>query len=42
VTGCLALVHAAAEEVREGELDPDAALDALSVTVTNLFEGRGR
>jgi AcrR family transcriptional regulator len=40
VTSCLALVHAAAEEVREGELDSDAALAALSVTVADLFESR--
>jgi AcrR family transcriptional regulator len=42
VTGCLALVHAAAEEVREGELDSDAALEALSITVADLFAGRDR
>jgi AcrR family transcriptional regulator len=40
VTGCLALIHAAAEEVREGELDSDAALEALSVSVGDFFEGR--
>jgi TetR/AcrR family transcriptional regulator, mexCD-oprJ operon repressor len=37
VTSCLALIHAAAEEVRAGELDSDAALAALSVTVVDLF-----
>jgi TetR/AcrR family transcriptional regulator, mexCD-oprJ operon repressor len=42
VTSCLALIHAAAEEVREGELDSDAALEALSVTVADLFEGHER
>lgn len=41
VTSCLALIHAAAEEVRAGELDADAALAALSVTVVDLFVGRG-
>jgi hypothetical protein len=40
VTACLALIHAAAEEVRTGELDSKAAFDALSVTVTDLFAGR--
>jgi TetR/AcrR family transcriptional regulator, mexCD-oprJ operon repressor len=42
VTSCLALIHAAAEEVREGELDSDAALEALSVTVADLLEGHER
>jgi TetR/AcrR family transcriptional regulator, mexCD-oprJ operon repressor len=37
VTAALALIHAAAEEVREGGLDAEAALDALAVTVTGLF-----
>jgi AcrR family transcriptional regulator len=41
VTSCLALVHAAAEEVRAGELDTQAALDVLTVTVTDLFVGPG-
>lgn len=41
VTSCLALIHAAGEEVREGELDPKVALDVLSVTVADLFAGRG-
>jgi TetR/AcrR family transcriptional regulator, mexCD-oprJ operon repressor len=40
VTSCLALIHAAAEEVRETELEPSAALDVLSVTVTDLLAGR--
>lgn len=39
VTACLALIHAAAEEARRGELDSDAALQALSVTVADLFVG---
>jgi hypothetical protein len=39
VTSCLALIHAAAEEVRTGELDSNAALDVLSVTITDLFAG---
>lgn len=37
VTTSLALIHAASEEVREGELDSEAALDVLSATVTDLF-----
>jgi AcrR family transcriptional regulator len=41
VTSCLALIHAAAEEVRIGELDANAALDVLSVTTTDLFAGPG-
>jgi AcrR family transcriptional regulator len=40
VTSCLALIHAAAEEVRAGELDRNAALDALSVTITDAFVTR--
>ena len=40
VTSCLALIHAAAETVRAGELDSDAALAVLSVTVADVFEGR--
>jgi hypothetical protein len=39
VTSSLALIHAAAEEVRAGELDPGAALHALSLTVADLFTG---
>jgi AcrR family transcriptional regulator len=41
VTSCLALVHAAAEEVRAGALDSASALGALSITVADLFGGRG-
>jgi TetR/AcrR family transcriptional repressor of mexCD-oprJ operon len=40
VTSCLALIHAAAETVRAGELDSDGALDVLSVTVADLFAER--
>jgi AcrR family transcriptional regulator len=40
VTCCLALIHAAAEEVRTGELRSKAALDALSVSVADLFARR--
>jgi AcrR family transcriptional regulator len=40
VTSSLALIHAAAEGVRAGELEPDAALDVLSVTVGDLLAGR--
>jgi hypothetical protein len=42
VTSCLALIHAAAEEVRTGELDSNAALDVLSLTITDVFAGPGR
>ncbi len=41
VTSCLALIHAAAEEVRTSELDSNAAFDALSVTIRDLFAGPG-
>jgi AcrR family transcriptional regulator len=40
VTSALALIHAAAEEVRAGELDAEAALDALLLTVVDLLAGR--
>jgi AcrR family transcriptional regulator len=40
VTSSLALIHAAAEEVRAGGLDSDAALHALSLTVADLFAGQ--
>jgi AcrR family transcriptional regulator len=40
VTSALALIHAAAEEVRAGELDAGAALDALLLTVVDLLAGR--
>ena len=39
VTSCLALMHAAAEGVRGGELNASAALDVLSVTIADLFVG---
>jgi hypothetical protein len=39
VTSSLALIHAAAEEVRAGELDAQAALDVLTTTVTELVVG---
>ncbi len=41
VTSCLALIHAAAEMVRADEVDSDGALDVLSITVADLFAGRG-
>ena len=40
VTSCLALIHAGAETVHAGELDSDAALDVLSITVADLVAGR--
>jgi AcrR family transcriptional regulator len=39
VTTCLAMIHAAAEEVRAGELEPNAALELLSTTITDLLAG---
>src|SRR5919201_2501702 len=39
VTTCLALIHAAADEVRMGELDPSAAHTALYRTIADLFVG---
>jgi hypothetical protein len=39
ITSSLALIHAAAEEVRSGELDAQAALDVLAATVIELFVG---
>jgi AcrR family transcriptional regulator len=42
VTSSLALIHAAAEGVRAGELESDGALDVLCVTITDLFTARGR
>ena len=40
ITSFLALIHAAADEVRSGTLDAGAALDVLLVTVADLFAGR--
>jgi TetR/AcrR family transcriptional regulator, mexCD-oprJ operon repressor len=40
VTSCLALIHAAAEEVRAGALGADAALEAVSATVADLVAAR--
>jgi TetR/AcrR family transcriptional repressor of mexCD-oprJ operon len=40
VSSFFALVHAAREEVRAGELDADEALEALSATLKDLFVGR--
>jgi hypothetical protein len=40
ITSSLALIHAAAEEVRDGQLDSNAALDLLTATITELFVGR--
>ena len=37
VTSCLAMIHAAAEEVRAGELASNAALELLSTTITDLL-----
>jgi AcrR family transcriptional regulator len=40
VTASLALMHAAAEEVRKGHLDADAALCALELTIPELIAGQ--
>jgi TetR/AcrR family transcriptional regulator, mexCD-oprJ operon repressor len=42
VTSTLALIHATAEEVRTGELDPDGALHTLSVTIADLWHNGGK
>ena len=39
VTTCLAMIHAAAEEVRAGELESATALELLSTTITDLLAG---
>jgi TetR/AcrR family transcriptional regulator, mexCD-oprJ operon repressor len=39
VTTCLAMIHAAAEDVHAGELESDAALELLSKTITHLLAG---
>jgi TetR/AcrR family transcriptional regulator, mexCD-oprJ operon repressor len=39
VTTCLAMIHAAAEEVRAGELESNAALELLTTTITDLLAG---
>jgi TetR/AcrR family transcriptional regulator, mexCD-oprJ operon repressor len=39
VTTCLAMIHAAAEEVHAGELESDAALELLSATIADLLAG---
>jgi AcrR family transcriptional regulator len=40
VTASLALMHAAAEAVRTGELSPEAALKTLSLTIAELLRRR--
>jgi AcrR family transcriptional regulator len=40
VTASLALIHATAEEVRTGDLDADAGLQALQLTIGDLFRKR--
>ncbi|MGI8920078.1 MAG: TetR/AcrR family transcriptional regulator [Solirubrobacteraceae bacterium] len=42
VTVCLALIHAAAEEVRNGEIESNAALDLLFATIVELLKARPR
>jgi AcrR family transcriptional regulator len=40
VSSSLALIHAAAEEVRNGQLDPQVALRALELTIPELIAGQ--
>lgn len=40
VASLLALIHTAADEVRENRLEAGEALDALTTTATDLFRGR--
>jgi TetR/AcrR family transcriptional repressor of mexCD-oprJ operon len=42
VTAFHALVHAAGDDVRAGRMRPNAALDALSATVRDIFSAQGR
>lgn len=39
VTSLLALIHAAADEVREGRLESDEAREALTATAVDVFRG---
>jgi AcrR family transcriptional regulator len=39
VSSCLAMIHAAVEEVHAGDLEPNAALDLLCATVIDLLVG---
>ena len=41
VSTCLAMIHAAVEEVHAGDLEPDAALDLLCATIIDLLRGPG-
>lgn len=42
VASCFALLHAAADEVREQRIKPDAAMAAVKTSVIELFTGRDR
>jgi TetR/AcrR family transcriptional repressor of mexCD-oprJ operon len=42
VTSCIAVIHACAEEVRAGRIAEPDAVHVLTVTVRDLFTGRGR
>jgi AcrR family transcriptional regulator len=42
VSSSLALIHAAAEEVRNGQLDPQVALQALELTIPELIAGQAK
>jgi hypothetical protein len=36
VTSCFALIHACADEVRAGRIEPESALDVLTATIRDL------
>jgi AcrR family transcriptional regulator len=40
VASSFALLHTAADEVREGRIKPDAAMDAVKTSLVELFTGR--
>ena len=40
VTCCFALIHACADEVRAGRMDPAAAEQVLLTTIRDLFTGK--
>lgn len=42
ITACITLIHACAEEVRAGRIDPGDAPRVLTATVRDVFTGSGR
>jgi AcrR family transcriptional regulator len=42
VTACITLIHACADEVRAGRVDPGDAVAILTATVLDVFTGTGR